>query len=596
VRCVICNAEIQDDLAYCPRCGAIQTRYGSGHDAPDPLLGKVIAGKFELTELLGIGGMGKVFKATDARDGEPVVVKILHDHLAVDRKLVLRFRREWRAIRRIDHPNVIRVLDFGQDEEARAFIAMEYVDGTDLTVMFNAEEMPDEERVIRIGVQVCEALAEAHARKVLHRDLKPENIMISESGGRHDFVKVLDFGIAKIQDPEDQTGVTLTRAGEAFGTFEYMSPEQARCKPLDPRSDVYQFGIMLYELTTGELPFTAETPLEIISKLLREEPAPPSQTERGHSISPELEAIILKAIEKKPKDRFRDAAAMADALRELLPDAPPPPPRTAKPLTRAIQGAGKRLTMAGMAVSEPIGRVPLLSRIVPVSRGGRAALGIGLLALVGGVIALVLLWPRGDFPEVRDALDQGRALRALNLLGQHPGRASPEGQALKARALLLKRKPEPTKAWRLLKAATGKDSELLDDDEVVADLIATLDRSRAGSTIALLTGERLGLRIVPELTEASRGERYWLRWNAIRALRKIGAGDRVDEGWAYILDLRFARSCGTRKRAARKLGEMGEQRAMKYLIEATERPAADNRCMDLTLDRALWAIEKKGRQ
>ena len=172
MRCLICNADIEDGTTYCPRCGAVQTRFSVGEEQ-EPLLGKVLVGRFKLEKLLGVGGMGKVFKARHLPGDEPVVVKILHDHLAVDRKLVLRFKREWRAIRRIDHPNVIRVLDFGLEEEGRAYIAMDYVEGADLASLLDGPDPPDEERIIRIGVQVCDALSEAHEKKVLHRDLKP---------------------------------------------------------------------------------------------------------------------------------------------------------------------------------------------------------------------------------------------------------------------------------------------------------------------------------------------------------------------------------------------------------------------------------------
>src|SRR5262249_25694380 len=219
---------------------------------------------------------------------KPVVVKVLHRSLLADPGTVARFEREARAASRLHHPNSITVIDFGGTEDGSQYIAMELVAGKDLYQLLTSHWPLPEARVARIMGQVLSALADAHAAGVIHRDLKPENIMVEERRGEGDLVKVLDFGIAKIQESAGEQGAPLTRAGFVCGTPEYMSPEQARGAELDPRSDLYTVGVILYQLTTGALPFTAASPVALATKHLTEKPVPPRERRPDAEISPAM--------------------------------------------------------------------------------------------------------------------------------------------------------------------------------------------------------------------------------------------------------------------------------------------------------------------
>ena len=317
--CVVCQSELKDDARFCPECGAEQPK---AEVAPgeDPLLGMIVAKKFKVEKILGVGGMGKVYKARQLALDKAVVVKVLHDQFRDDPQLVQRFQREARAASRLNHPNSIQIIDFGQDDSGVVFMAMEFLQGQDLFALLKKEGPLSPDRVARVMIQVCSALAEAHEQNVIHRDLKPENIMIEDRRGQRDFVKVLDFGIAKIQDPAEQGGQALTQAGMVCGTPEYMSPEQARGLQLDARSDIYALGVIMYQLSTGELPFTADSPIGIVTKHILEAPVPPRV--KRPQIPELLEQIILKAMEKDVSGRFNTVVDMGEALELLLRQLP----------------------------------------------------------------------------------------------------------------------------------------------------------------------------------------------------------------------------------------------------------------------------------
>ncbi len=366
--CVVCQSELKDDARFCPECGAEQPK---AEVAPgeDPLLGMIVAKKFKVEKILGVGGMGKVYKARQLALDKAVVVKVLHDQFRDDPQLVQRFQREARAASRLNHPNSIQIIDFGQDETGVVFMAMEYLQGQDLFAMLKKEGPLAPERVARVMIQVCSALAEAHEQNVIHRDLKPENIMIEDRRGQRDFVKVLDFGIAKIQDPAETGGQALTQAGMVCGTPEYMSPEQARGLQLDARSDIYALGVIMYQLSTGELPFTADSPIGIVTKHILEPPVPPRA--KRPEIPELLEQIILKAMEKDVSGRFNTVVDMGEALELLLRQLPD-------------QGSGfsqRPVTSAGIAPTASL----LVSPTLTAPTGPGTA--VGLAASAPAVVA-----------------------------------------------------------------------------------------------------------------------------------------------------------------------------------------------------------------
>ncbi|MCY1044739.1 serine/threonine-protein kinase [Corallococcus sp. bb12-1] len=308
--CPSCGADAEDSSRYCPACGATLLRAAEGGDE---YVGKTIASKYRVEALIGEGGMGKVYRARQLALDKVVVLKVLRHTLLSDERTVARFQREAKAASRLNHPNSISVLDFGQADDGALFIAMEYVSGQDLHQILSREWPLGEARVVRIAVQILNALSDAHGAGVIHRDLKPENIMVEQRRNEPDFVKVLDFGIAKITDVQDE-GPALTRAGFVCGTPEYMSPEQARGAVLDYRSDLYAVGVILYQLITGLLPFESDSAVGFATKHLTEEPPPPSRRRPEARISPGMERLILRVLSKDPDDRPANAAAFKAEL------------------------------------------------------------------------------------------------------------------------------------------------------------------------------------------------------------------------------------------------------------------------------------------
>jgi serine/threonine protein kinase/tetratricopeptide (TPR) repeat protein len=266
------------------------------------MLGIIIKGTYRIEAKLGAGGMADVYKATRLSDGETVAIKVLPDALARDAEMVKRFHREIQLALPLQHPNIVEVFEDGEENGIDYFV-MEYVDGEDLSEIIKREGMFSPPQAIALIRQVCEALGYAHDRGVTHRDMKPENIMLTRTGE----VKLTDFGIAKAAD-----GTRLTKAGTAFGSPEYMSPEQCQGDPnLDHRSDIYSLGIVLYQMLTGGVPFTG-TIGTVVDGHLRHIPTPPSL--KNPDVSEWIDDIILTCLEKDPQHRYQNASDMRYAL------------------------------------------------------------------------------------------------------------------------------------------------------------------------------------------------------------------------------------------------------------------------------------------
>src|SRR6187401_2056863 len=240
--------------------------------AQDPNIGRdLLNGQFQILQKIGSGGMGSDNKAAQPAMSRMVAVKILHPKLANRKDLVSRFRREARAMSHLTHPNTVKVLLYGELEDGSLYIVMEYLEGKNLNQTVRSEGPMTVERGLPILMQACQALDEAHTQGIIHRDLKPENIFVTNVGGMKDFAKVLDFGLAKVTEREMRPGsIILTQEGMVFGTPEFMSPEQAQGKTLTAASDIYSLAVILYEVLTGKLPFSAKTPMEYIQKHVME--------------------------------------------------------------------------------------------------------------------------------------------------------------------------------------------------------------------------------------------------------------------------------------------------------------------------------------
>ncbi len=303
---------------------------------PDPLVGQVVLGRYRILRLLGEGGMGVVYEAEHTLIEKRIALKVLRAAYSNQQELVARFQREAISASRIKHPNILDVFDFGQMEDGSFYLAMEFLEGHDLADELSKNGILSPERGIRLAMQICRALAAAHARGVVHRDLKPENIFLCRVGESDETVKIVDFGIARLRgresmpDREDGPHRRLTKTGMIFGTPEYMSPEQARGAEADVRSDVYAVGILLFEMFCGAVPFRGETFMSVLTAHLLEPLPSMRQIHPGLAISVELEQVIYRALEKDPSLRTQSMGELAHALRatpegSVLRDATPVP-------------------------------------------------------------------------------------------------------------------------------------------------------------------------------------------------------------------------------------------------------------------------------
>ena len=293
----------------------------SGND--DRLVGQVLAGKYRIDEKIDEGGMGCVYRATHVLMEKVVAVKVLHPALAADDKIVARFTREAKAASRISHPHAINVTDFGESDNGVVYLVMEYLRGRTLKDVIRSGGPMTLQRAVEIVRQVAGALEAAHTEGVVHRDLKSDNIMLEEATGG-DWAKVLDFGIAKIQQTErsiHETDPGLTAPNLIIGTPQYMSPEQcSQASDIDARSDIYSFGVIIYEMLAGHVPFTGDSPTAIMMKHIQE--PPPSILEERKDLTPEVGRVIARALAKRPEDRFQKTSELAGALAAAAEEAP----------------------------------------------------------------------------------------------------------------------------------------------------------------------------------------------------------------------------------------------------------------------------------
>ncbi len=365
--------------------------------------GRIIESRYKILRVLGEGGMGTVYAAEHVEIGKGVAVKILHPQYSRQQDLVERFRREARAASRIGHPHIIDVTDFGTTEDGCAYFVMEHLDGIDLADVLSHERRLEPARAAQITIQICRALEAAHAAGVIHRDLKPENIFLVAREGRADFVKVLDFGIAR----SGQDSSRLTNPGIAMGTPEYMAPEQALGGLADRRSDIYSVGALLYEMVTGTPPHGEEE----VSPLKKQEPPRPPRELRPE-LPEELELVILRALEADPAKRHQRMAALEYDLTKTQwgrPRAVSDLLGLRGPAARAEESGGTRDRLAaaapaGAQTSEatppPVAAAGARTRSVAPAAGMRSSAPAGGSALVRASVAAPVAPP----PPRRSAL------------------------------------------------------------------------------------------------------------------------------------------------------------------------------------------------
>lgn len=277
-------------------------------DVFNKYVGQVFDGRYKIEGTVGQGGMAVVFEATDLLTNRKVAVKMLKDSVAGNTQAIKRFIIESKAVAMLNHEHIVKVYDISVRGEHK-YIVMEFLGGITLREYMKIKGVLSWRETVEFAEQILSALNHAHSKGVIHRDIKPQNIMLLEGG----FVKVTDFGIAKIPKAE-----TLTMADKAIGTVFYLSPEQAQSRKIDLRSDLYSLGVMMYEMVTGKMPFTAETPVAVIYQHISTPPVPPSQINPKIPIG--LEQIILCAMEKNPENRYQSAVQMYRHLQRLKQD------------------------------------------------------------------------------------------------------------------------------------------------------------------------------------------------------------------------------------------------------------------------------------
>ncbi len=305
-KCNSCGNTFPSNLSFCLNDGSPLVQV-------ETMVGTVLDGRYRLDSLIGEGGMGDVYRATHVHLDTEFAVKLLKPEFVANQTAIKRFRLEAKAAGRIHHPNAVRVTDFGVTSERIVFLVMELVQGESLRSLMRNEGKLDYLRTVNIVRQVCGAVDAAHRGGVIHRDLKPDNILI-EAVNNIERVKVLDFGIAKLR--EAKTDSFLTQAGTIIGTPQYMSPEQCQGKSLDPRSDIYSIGILLYEMLTGEVPFDGDSTLQVVYNQLHAPPRP--LTELSPDVPAPLAKVIMRTLEKEPDQRQSSAVQLSDQLKQAV--------------------------------------------------------------------------------------------------------------------------------------------------------------------------------------------------------------------------------------------------------------------------------------
>ena len=590
--CGACAAECQLEDTFCPRCGGPVT---------DPFIGTTVGERYRIVSRIGVGGMGAVYRAEHTMMRRDLAIKVLLPELGGKEEFARRFEREAESASRLTHPNIITTTDFGRTAEGSLFLVMEFLAGESLSSAISAGPMPPA-RALAIQRQILRALEHAHAAGIVHRDLKPENIMLVERDGQRDVVKILDFGIAKVTQPQSG-GEALTQAGVIFGTPEYLSPEQALGEAVDARADIYAAGVILYEMLAGRRPFENEDKVKIISMHLAHTPP------RIHDANPNvdvpllLEQAVMQALEKSREHRFATGTAFLQALDDA--EAPP-----------EVSGAIEATRMAG----EPVGAGEMLRRATGM-RGRRIAVALaGVALLVGGVVAvkrhggraaaLVASPPKPApappdmaerYKKVEGWLEDGNLASARRALEQALSERPKDGRVRYMLGRVAYADDKHQEALAHYREAITLDAGFRGDPVLLSHMDTLLGESRQADGALDLLIDKVGAPAADLLEKvANDGADLERRQRAAAALDDIGEGKRVDQVSLSILELKKATSCEEKKVVVVKLKGLGDARAVPALRALGGRRlgplrfgGADTRCMKQELSDALATLDPK---
>ena len=525
---------------------------------PQALVGQVLDERYRVLGVLGAGGMGTVLRAEHVSIRRPVAIKLLHGDFA---ELDKRFEREAFAAAQVDDPHCVTVYDLGRLSDGSLYMAMELVDGRSLAEVIASEGRFAPARALHVTRQILSCLVRAHGKGVVHRDLKPENVLLVDRPGQPDFVKVLDFGIAKLMGDAERRagGEQLTEAGALFGTPLYMAPEQAFGPAVDHRSDLYSVSAMLFEMLTGRPPFLADEVVAILSMHLTA-PVPPLELGTGAA---GLEELVRRGLAKEPADRFADAEAYLTAIDALearrVSSASSPSQPASRPASRptarfgliavamaltaavfavaiTVSGDGGQQSSGAMPIPFVTSSSPLASRMLERIDEGDPAAALALAA-------------DADDEDAQVRLAGGHALMAL---GQ-------PDDALASYAAGLSPVPPPGGDARLLRNL-GMLLEHRDPD-VVSRAMELHGRLAAVDPDARATIVRL----------ASSGPAPAVRRQARALAAELTMEDRIDRLGSFILDLEQGQTCSDRREAVHALRALGDPRAIPSLSEARKR-------------------------
>ena len=567
-----------------------QGRVAIDWDDPPSLVDSIIDDRYRLTSLVGRGGMGSVFLAEHVTIRRPVALKLLSPALAAIPELARRFEREAAAIGRIDHPNCVTVSDFGRLDGGSLYLVMDYLDGRLLSDAIEAEGRFAVRRALHITRHVLRGLGHAHQAGIVHRDVKPDNVILVQQDGVPDFAKVLDFGIAHFMDraPEsDDSSDRLTQAGIAFGTPQYMSPEQAVGDPVDPRADLYSTTVMLFEMITGRTPFVADDKLELLGMHATRPPPRLRDVKPDLAAATQLEQLIEVGLTKRPAERFPSAEDFIAAIEECLhgrldgdtgvvalpaddtepvPIAvdprvrpsrtPVPPPPAFQPPRPRTLGWRHRLIMGGVLAG--LAMIGYASYFL--LRPGRVDLLAGLKSEAATAAAA--------------KLEAGDPDQTIALLNARPGALAGDAAAQTQLGHAHAAKSEYRPALTAYAAAVALDPSVINDPRVRQNLALMIDDDGPILVDAarLLAAEgkdqAAGARIAALASHKDRA----VRKKAFEVAEELGLGGAVDRAASFILDLEQEPTCPARRDAVTRLRALGDPRAVAPLRAALDRP------------------------
>ncbi len=563
---------------------------------PATLVGQTIGGRYRIDRLLGEGGMGAVYEAEHTLMHKRVAVKVLHAEMSLMSEVVARFEREAMAAAHIEHPNVATATDFGKLDDGAFFLVLEYVEGQSLREAINKGPFAVA-RAVRIARQIASALHRAHGLGIVHRDLKPENVMLVARDGEEDFVKVLDFGIAKVPvgdiAPKSAAGdKALTQAGMIYGTPEYMPPEQALGEAVDQRADLYSLGVILFEMIAGKRPFNDESKVKLLGMHITA-PVPPLPMEL--QVPADLEALIRKLLEKDPKDRIQEARDTIEAF-DVLVTPPPgavssgllPAPNVSRPSLPEASLSGQH-QIAPTVISFKAHAQTLASdvqRVVPPKV--LIAVGIGLAALLSlaGLMVLVAM-VRGSSSSV--AADGGVMLpkpsakleRDLEAAQAELSAAHWDAATVQARAIATENptRPEPQRILFQAHAGKGDTKSALADaaqwlaldpnaqrDTQLRDVVKTAVASKEDEAAAfgLLESGKMGAAGADMLYDMAygSGQSSAISSHAKKSLAHGDAARNASPALQVAIDLRAAKDCESKKELLAQAGASGDARSL----------------------------------